>query len=209
MPHSRRRTGSILAKLLVAVGIVAGVIMVIIVLFMMTGGTLHEASPPMKSRNNLAQIVFALHSYEVTFGHLPPAAVRDKSDKPLLSWRLAIAPYLEADDVYRKIHFDEPWDSTHNLQFVEEMPRAFRSPGAQPPNPGMTFYRVFVGPGTAFETDGLCRTEDFPNGTANTIAVVEAGRIGISARRAAAATGWSFQRPVLPGRHDERPPTLL
>src|SRR6266567_906780 len=112
---SRHSAGSIRRKLLVAVGMIAGVGLVVFVLLMMTGGNLHEASPPMKSRNNLIQIVLAIHNYESTFGNLPPAAVRDKSGKPLLSWRLAIAPYLEADDVYRKIHFDESWDSPHNI----------------------------------------------------------------------------------------------
>jgi hypothetical protein len=35
-------------------------------------------------------------------------------------------------------------------------------------------YQVFVGPGTAFERDGLT-FEDFPDGLANTILVVEGG----------------------------------
>jgi hypothetical protein len=113
--------------------------------------------------------------YEDDHGELPPAAIRDKSRVPLLSWRVAILPDLEGKAIYREMHLDEPWDSTHNLQFLDKMPSVFRSPGQQPPQAGSTFYRVFTGPGTAFERDGLRLTRDFPNGTSNTIGIIEAG----------------------------------
>ena len=42
--------------------------------------------------------------------------------------------------------------------------------------PHTTFYQVFVGKGAAFEgTRGLKLAEDFPDGTSNTILIVEAG----------------------------------
>lgn len=43
-----------------------------------------------------------------------------------------------------------------------------------PDDPGLTRYQLFVGPGTAFERDGLT-LEDIPDGLAETILVVEAG----------------------------------
>ena len=55
------------------------------------------------------------------------------------------------------------------------MPKIFSSPGEEPPQRNMTFYRVFVGPGTAFERDGLNLKMGFPDGLENTIAVIEAG----------------------------------
>jgi hypothetical protein len=113
--------------------------------------------------------------YEDDHGELPPAAIRDKSGVPLLSWRVAILPDLAGKAIYREMHLDESWDSPHNLQFLDKMPSVFRSPGQQPPQAGSTFYRVFTGPGTAFERDGLRLTRDFPNGTSNTIGVIEAG----------------------------------
>lgn len=93
---------------------------------------------------------------------------------PLLSWRVAILPYVEEEALYREFHLDEPWDSPHNLSLLDRMPSVYRSPGDQPPQPHMTFYRVFVGPGTAFERDGLSLSDMF-DGHENTLAVVEAG----------------------------------
>ncbi len=114
-----------------------------------------------------------MHNYESTFGHLPPAAIRDESGNPLLSWRVAILPYVEADNLYRQMRLDEPWDSPHNRQFLDQMPAVFRSP-TQERSANTTYYRVFVGPGTAFERDGM-RLIDMYNGTANVIGVIEAG----------------------------------
>jgi hypothetical protein len=86
---------------------------------------------------------------------------------------VAISPYVEGDDVYRQIHFDEPWDSPHNLQILDKMPAVFRAP-AQERKENTTYYRVFVGPGTAFEREGI-RSLDMYDGTANVIGVIEAG----------------------------------
>ncbi len=44
-------------------------------------------------RNNLRQIALCLHSYEAANGSLPPAYLIDKAGKPVLSWRVAAAPY--------------------------------------------------------------------------------------------------------------------
>lgn len=61
--------------------------------------------------------------------HRPlPAAITDKTGKPLLSWRVALLPYMENVVYYQQFHLDEPWDSEHNLQFAKTMPFQFRSP---------------------------------------------------------------------------------
>src|SRR5262249_32419129 len=78
--------------------------------------------------------------------------------------------------LYREFHLDEPWDSPHNLQLLPRMPKIYGSLQFQPPDPHSTFLRVFVGPGTAFEKDGLrLNKQDFPDGTSNTILVIHAG----------------------------------
>ena len=104
-----------------------------------------------------------------------PSNIRDREGSPLLSWRVAILPYIEEDSLYKEFHLDEPWDSPHNIQLLPRMPRNYKSVGEQPPEPHMTFYRGFTGPGTAFERDGLTLEKDFPNGTDETVLVVEAG----------------------------------
>jgi hypothetical protein len=111
---------------------------------------------------------------------LPPAAIADpmaKDGKPLLSWRVALLPQLGQDALYQQFKLNEPWDSEHNKKLIEKMPPVFETPFAGT-KPGMTHYRVFVGPGTAFEprpatAKGLSLL-DFADGLSNTLLVVEA-----------------------------------
>jgi len=46
---------------------------------------------------------------------------------PLLSWRVAILPELGHANLYNQFHFDEPWDSSHNLSLLDKMPDLFRN----------------------------------------------------------------------------------
>ncbi|HMC64014.1 MAG TPA: DUF1559 domain-containing protein, partial [Gemmataceae bacterium] len=66
------------------------------------------------STKNLRLLGIAMHNYHDSIGHLPPAALRDKKGKPLLSWRVALLPYVEEEKLYKEFRLDEPWDSTHN-----------------------------------------------------------------------------------------------
>ena len=57
----------------------------------------HDARKPVMPMNNLKQIGLAMHKLrKSTYGTFPPAYIADKATgKPLLSWRVAILPYLE------------------------------------------------------------------------------------------------------------------
>jgi len=102
------------------------------------------------SLNNLKQIMLAVHNYESTYGHLP-TDVRDPSGKALLSWRVALLPFMEHDALYRQFKLTEPWDGEHNLKLLAKMPRVFRV-GFEPEGATHTFYQAFAGPGTPFGT---------------------------------------------------------
>ena len=116
-------------------------------------------------------------NYHDTYGTLPPHAVYGKDGKPLLSWRVLILPFIEQDTLYKKFRLDEPWDSPHNLALLPEMPKMYgRYDGRSTREPYTTFYQVFVGEGAAFDGPrGMKLSEDFPDGTSNTILMVEAG----------------------------------
>jgi hypothetical protein len=81
-----------------------------------------------QSMNNLKQIMLAMHNYHDTHGAFPPQAIRSQDGKPLLSWRVALLPFLEAGDLYKQFHLDEPWDSAHNKPLIEKMPAVLASP---------------------------------------------------------------------------------
>jgi hypothetical protein len=144
------------------------------------GGTLvtavqkvRQAAARMQSTNNLRQLGLAMHNYNDTFGSLPPRAVFNKDGKPLLSWRVMILPFIEQENLYKQFHLDEPWDSEHNKKLLAQMPKTYQLPGSKETE--KTFYQAFVGPGAFFEGTKKFRIPvDFPDGTSNTIMLVEA-----------------------------------
>jgi prepilin-type processing-associated H-X9-DG protein len=136
-----------------------------------------EAAKRSWCANNLKQIGLAFHNYHAVQESLPPAAILDKNGKPLLSWRVALLPYLESSDLYAKFHLDEPWDSPHNLTLLEAMPNFYRCPNDVTLELGMTGYQAVIGPSTAFTPDFKpLRFADITDGTSNTILVGESKR---------------------------------
>jgi hypothetical protein len=144
------------------------------------------AQPPLPARaapadvfsssNNLKFILIALHNYHDVKGSFPPPAIPDKNGKPLLSWRVAILPYVEQEALYREFKLDEPWDSEHNKKLIGRMPKIYATPGDNKDDirAGRTRYRVFVGRGAAWEMNNLFTFRNFTDGTANTWMVVVA-----------------------------------
>jgi len=131
-----------------------------------------EAARRTQSMNNLKQLALALHNYHDVHGHFPPQAITDKNGKPLLSWRVALLPYLEWNTLYEQFHLDEPWDSPHNSALIEQMPEVFRNPSA-PRIPGIAHYLGVVGKGAFFEEGKTRSIRDIRDGTSNTIMLVE------------------------------------
>jgi hypothetical protein len=137
-----------------------------------------EAAIRTQSQNNLKEMALAMHNYDSATGSLPRAS-GGPGLHPGLSWRVALLPYLAQSDLYNQFNLDEPWDSPHNKKLLEQMPLVYATPGMQEA-PGMTHYRVFVGPTAAFELSKAGdkdkrgrRVTDFIDGTANTFLIVE------------------------------------
>lgn len=146
-----------------------------------------EAAARMKSSNNLKQIGIALHSYNDVNQILPIHAIGKAGrpvtaakagpvafpgDTPLLSWRVAILPFIEQEELYKQFKLDEPWDSDHNKKLIEKMPKTFEVPGGKKAKAGYTFYQMAVGPGAMPPSRTVFAA--ITDGTSNTIAVVEA-----------------------------------
>ncbi|MFO0889377.1 MAG: DUF1559 domain-containing protein [Isosphaeraceae bacterium] len=132
-----------------------------------------EAARRAQCTNNLKQILLASHNHEAANGHFP-ADYADKDGKPLLSWRVAILPFLEQADLYNRFKLDEPWDSPHNKELLKEMPAVFHCPDVTGGEPFTTTYRGFSGPNAIFEKGKQVRIADITDGTSNTIFLVEA-----------------------------------
>ena len=138
-----------------------------------------EAANQARSMNNLKQIILAIMAYEEANGYLPPPAIQDpKSGKPLPSWRVAILP-CSAQRIYQQFDLSEAWDGPHNMPLLGKMPAVYARPGSNVAGPTVTFYQVFVGPGTAFEPLEGGRNigiADISDVAQRTLAVVEGGR---------------------------------
>jgi hypothetical protein len=128
-----------------------------------------------KARTNLWQIGIAIINYaDQNDGNMPPEVVYSKDGKPLYSWRVAILPQLDREDIYRKLKLDEPWDSAHNKPILDKMPSMFELPGIKT-DAGMTYFQIFKGAGSFSTKNERARfPASFRDGPSQTILVVEA-----------------------------------
>ncbi len=124
-----------------------------------------------QATNNLKQLVTAMHNYHDTNNGLPPVAICDKKGRPLLSWRVAILPFIEQNNLYNQFKLDEPWDSENNKLLIDKMPKAYLVPGAK--SEGKTHYRVFHSNGAVFDMIQQRTLQSIPDGTSNTLMIVE------------------------------------
>jgi hypothetical protein len=140
---------------------------------------IRAGSEGVKVHCRLKQIALAMHNYNDAHGNrLPGSAICGPDGRPLLSWRVAMLPYFEQEDLYKQFHLDEPWDSPHNLSLLPKIPYIYQTAPDVVAEPYTTLFQIFVGPGTPFgqKEPGLPRS--FPGGTSNTIFVTEAS-IGV------------------------------
>ena len=132
-----------------------------------------EAARRAQCVNNLKQIALGMHNFVSDKGALPPAAISSADGKPLLSWRVALLPYLGQDSLYKQFKLDEPWDSPSNLALLAQIPNVYRCP-SDLPSARNTRYQAVVGPGTIFDGAEGIGLDKILDGTSNTLMVVEA-----------------------------------
>ncbi len=151
----------------VAIPAVAGILLP-------TVSDVRTAAQNTQSLNNLRQLALGCLNYESAYMQFP--GDREMSGEEAdhkFSWRVHILPFVEANNVYNQIHFDEPWDSEHNKTLHDQMPEIFKSPLSKAA-PGMTVYRGFGGEGGVLgggeRKIGFAQIID---GSSNTILVLE------------------------------------
>ena len=100
------------------------------------------------------------------------------------SWRVLLLPFMDGQALYDQYRFDEPWDSPHNLALVKDVPVGenrrfpiFHCPEDSDSDKWDTSYVMVVGPQTL--SNGPTSTNAVPDGTSNTIMIVEMSDSGI------------------------------
>ncbi|MCA9022278.1 MAG: DUF1559 domain-containing protein, partial [Planctomycetaceae bacterium] len=130
-----------------------------------------------KLRQQLQLVATALNSKtQGSFG-FPPAYSVDRygqgvlKDRPMLSWRVHLLPYLGGAELYNLFRQDEPWDSEYNRQLIPLMPSFYQAPGSSA-GQGKTNLLGVKGKGCIFFGKDEVRPRNVTDGLNNTAMVV-------------------------------------
>lgn len=123
--------------------------------------------------DKLKTIGIALANYHDVTKSFPPPAILGPTGNLLLSWRVAILPYLDQKALYEEFDLTQPWDSKHNLPLVAKMPDVYQFPLSKAPA-GSTVFLTPRGRETVYAGPKGISYRQITDGTSLTIAVVEA-----------------------------------
>lgn len=118
------------------------------------------------------QILLAMHNFESAYGIIPPQNIVDDEGNVLLSWRVALLPFIskEGGDLYNKFRLDEPWDSDHNKNLALEIPEIFQT-DVELTQAGKTVWTIPRGD----QFMGNCKKfREVTDGASNTILLIQA-----------------------------------
>ncbi|MEX2317686.1 MAG: DUF1559 domain-containing protein [Pirellulales bacterium] len=121
--------------------------------------------------DNLTRIGEAFEAHLKDKGVYPARAIFDPSNKPLLSWRVELLPYLGYRDLYTRFRLDEPWNSRHNHSLLAQIPSVYQSAERFDDK---TNYLLPVENSTIFSRNRGVPPVTIEDGPRNTVFVVEA-----------------------------------
>jgi hypothetical protein len=126
--------------------------------------------------NNAKQHGLAFQTFQDINKHMP-TDIRNDALESILSWRVNLCPYVDQGSLYKQFDLKQPWDGPANRTLLEKNPSVYMSMYSDEPE--KTPWQAFVGAGTAFEPDGrkLSLMEDFPDGLATTVLIIEANQL--------------------------------
>lgn len=160
---------------LIAAGVALSLAIIIGLFYAVT--KVKKAARRIHHANNLKQIALALSNFQDTYTHLPPAVRKDKSGRPLCSWRFQILPFVQSWMGSPHMEFGEPWDSPANKYWADMAIRVYWWSSEEDSEEKLhTNVVAITGPGTPFEDDRRVRLKEVPG---NTILLVEIAHSGI------------------------------
>jgi hypothetical protein len=149
-----------------------------------------EAARRTQSKNNLKQIMLAMHNYHDANNHFPEGTVPNEKLDPdeRLSWLAKILPYLDQAPLYNMIDFEGGWEDEANATPLKTPLTVYRNPSQvdTPSEYGVTDYVGIAGVGEdgpmlpvtsnkagVFAYNRATKIQDIRDGTSNTICVTD------------------------------------
>jgi Protein of unknown function (DUF1559) len=155
-----------------------GVVAILIALLVPAVQKVREAAARTQTMNNMKQIALAELNHNDTFRSLPPPKMLKNQQQPVeLSWRVAILPFIEENNLFTRFDQTLPWDNPRNQQLLNPMPIVYHSILRETQgNPvTTTHFQYFTGPNTLWPDNGKRSIPmDFTAGTSNTFLFAEA-----------------------------------
>lgn len=146
-----------------------------------------EPAPRHSSLNKLKQLGLALHNHQDVRGRMPAPRTRDSAGNPLHSWRTTLLPFVEDQTLYDQIDHSLAWNDPANGEIVPGTPlsdlehyayHSPRLPAVESPE-WETHYFAIVGEETMWPEGGLASLHDVPDGSSETIMLIEAYGRGV------------------------------
>ncbi|WP_417383301.1 DUF1559 domain-containing protein [Gimesia sp.] len=129
-------------------------------------------SEELRQFNHLKLLASAFHTYREKYGQFPLADEHLAENKPLLSWRVHLLPFVDQADLYNEFHLDESWDSPHNKTLLKKIPDIYQFDSQV--ELGNTQAMTFSGKLTPFAAGRGPKGRDITDGFINTIQFVVA-----------------------------------
>lgn len=137
-----------------------------------------EAAARTQNQNNMKQIALAAINYHDTYKNFPAPAIKNQQGQAVdLSWRVAILPFLEQQNLFRQFDVNSDWNSPQNIALTNMMPNVYRSPESRHMHdaPDQTRLQYLTGPNTLFPTKTTApKMHEITDGLSNTILFAEA-----------------------------------
>ncbi|MBN2578705.1 MAG: DUF1559 domain-containing protein [Pirellulales bacterium] len=133
-PASTGHDGFTLVELLVVIAIVG----ILTALLLPAVQSAREAARRTHCANNLRQIGLAILQYEILYKRLPPP----RHNHPEYSIHVLLLPYLELNQLHKRFHYDQNFDSTENRPVSESTVSLFVCPTASGGRHYVTDYSI-------------------------------------------------------------------
>jgi hypothetical protein len=127
----------------------------------------------MKSEDNLRQLGRGVHLHNDFDRGFPPGGTFDDHGRAMHGWQTLILPYMDEEDLYRRIDLSRPWNDPKNLPALQTVIDGYLNPTIEvtlPPGPAPSHYAANVHVLNARPI----KFTDFTDGTSNTLLAGEA-----------------------------------